>query len=1739
MLTPSFCTSSQSPLDLSNSCVRASWAAFVPAVLVFVFLVLSIPFPAPIRKLAAPFREFLSLEEAEALDADQHIPFTSQQRQPDPASRHTRRAPLWLTFVLSATSLLESGAWLAAGTYALAINREHTDFAGALRNIVVAFTWLYAALVPITCPTATPSPSLVSLYVAHLIGGALLLGGELLDSRTDGVSLPSSPFLVPYSLNLVATVFMLLVQLSRPLAFPSTVIDEADIGKKVSPEDYTTLWGWMSFGWIMPLIKRGTYNTLSEDDVWELSVTMRARPVFRKFSALKKSSLTWLIWSANSKDISLDFVLTFVSVMFNYSGPFFLKRIIDAIDSGAPAAHARAYLFAVLTLLAQAAKAEADVQHLWYGRRAAVRIRSELMSAIYDKALKRRDFSGIVAAKDNKNEGEKGKDDPKAGADVGKIVNLMAGDANRISMIVSGMYFIYGAPFEIIIACTFLYQLLGWSAFVGFLVLLLGWPLNSFIARRSIRIQKGLLGARDKRMGVLNELIGAIKFIKFFAWEERWIGRALEARAKELEWLVKSRFNSIMFQILWTTAPIFVSVLSFFTYVAGGRELTVGTAFTAIALFNMIRQPLNVIPAWIVQILQTRVALQRIETFLDEDEVDEQVSTLKSMRAGPRPAELNAEFGLRKASFRWNAVVEKGKDKGEPKGKDSTKGKTNGTEGNKDNDAEVAFTEEASEVPGIAAPEADHQFELHDISVVFPEGELTVITGPTASGKTAILLGLLGEMTLLPGEGRILMHKDPSRVDEQGYTHTIAYAAQTPWLQHQSIKDNILFGHTYDEARYNAVIEACALRTDLGIFEDGDATEIGARGVSLSGGQKARVALARAVYARSKYVLLDDPLSAVDSHTARFLYERLFLGPLLKNRTVILVTHHVELVLPGTQYLVRMLDGHVDVQGTVKELRARGVLESIALESALEEEHRLKDAAAEKEKLKEEADEAAAAAEGAASGEESNGEETNPADTPVKDVKERKKPRKLVKDEERETGSVKWSIYKAYLKASSYWTWVILMFLIVCIQALSFTEKFWIKVWGEAYGEATSTPLMHLFSFNAIIEQQALFSDVVSPHHFTHIHQDFSAVGLKDHLPSAYEHPLFYVGVYAAIGLFTVVISITSVATQYTGALRASRILFKQLLIAVVRATMRWHDVTPTGRMLNRFSKDIETVDSSLASSLQAVNSSLASFFSSMVIVVAVFPPFLVPASVIGYFYYQLAIGYLNTGRDLRRMESTTRSPIFSGFGELLEGIVTVRAFSAEPRFLNGLYSKIDVTLRMWYSFWMTNRWLLLRFDCLGALAVFTTTLFALSVDASTKPGWAGWAALCITSALAFTNNIYWACRFWTQLELDLNSVERVVEYLDLPQEPPAVIENMRPPAHWPSSTGPNEDRLLEVKDLEVRYAPDLPAVLHDVSFSLKARERIGLLGRTGSGKSTLAMSILRFVDPSKGQILIDGIDITSIGVHDLRARLTFIPQDAALFSGMLRDNLDPFGEYGDAACLDVLHRVQMIGESEYLSQRSSRAPSVHGISIGREEADATAVDSVPAEATGSGSGSKAGSPSRTPSETTTVADGGSGSTKGSGSGPTKISLDSDVSAGGLNFSAGQRQLIAMARALLRQSAVIVLDEATSSIDFATDAKIQQTIRDEFGGSLLLTIAHRLRTIIDYDRLIVLDAGHIAEFDTPYNLIQRESGIFRGMCLKSGSFAELEEIACAKAEQDTAAAMGNAVRYKIVEESDS
>ncbi|KAG8685634.1 hypothetical protein FRC08_012996, partial [Ceratobasidium sp. 394] len=696
--------------------------------------------------------------------------------------------------------------------------------------------------------------------------------------------------------------------------------------------------------------------------------------------------------------------------------------------------------------------------------------------------------------------------------------------------------------------------------------------------------------------------------------------------------------------------------------------------------------------------------------------------------------------------------------------------------------------------------------------VVFPEGLLSVVFGPTGCGKSSLLAAILGEMDCL--EGEVYLPKEPTRVnDTTGLRMGVSYCAQQPWLEHKSIKDNILFGSPFDKERYEATLSACALGPDLAIFDDGDETEIGEKGVSLSGGQKARVALARAVYARTQVVLLDNVLSAVDSHTAENLVHRCLLGPLMKHRTVVLVTHHVELVLPAAGWVVRLREGQVEAQGTVESMREDGMLplgRDKAKEWGMEEDDKKEDGAEKK-------------------------------------IEEKKAGTKLVEDEKKSEGSVKGQVYRTYLSAASYWLFGLLVLLLAIDQLLQLAQRFWFKHWSESYEPKTS---------------------------FAHLVRDWFDFGF----PSATQNVVPYLLVYIGLQATTSLINVLGQVPTIWSTLRASRTLYDRMLRSVMRSPSRFFDKTPSGRILNRFSKDVDMIDGGLQSYMIQVLTQVLALTISVATIAYAVPYFILPAIAIAYLHLWFSNGYVTASRDLRRIESNTRSPIISSFSELLNGIVTVRAFGAERDFLNNMYKRLDLTQAATHYYWMCNRWLLVRFDTLGAISVLIATVGSVQGGAS-----AGLTGIVVTQAQMFVQGLYWGLRFWTELEQSreysprsilvvgsifsiINSVERIQEYLDLPPEPPAVIESRHPPAAWPSAT----TGTLVVENLVLKYAPELEPVLNGVSFSTKPSEKIGIVGRTGSGKSTLALALFRFVDPVAGKIILDGIDVTTIGLDDL-----------------------------------------------------------------------------------------------------------------------------------------------------------------------------------------------------------------------------------------------------------------------------
>jgi ABC-type multidrug transport system fused ATPase/permease subunit len=805
---------------------------------------------------------------------------------------------------------------------------------------------------------------------------------------------------------------------------------------------------------------------------------------------------------------------------------------------------------------------------------------------------------------------------------------------------------------------------------------------------------------------------------------------------------------------------------------------------------------------------------------------------------------------------------------------------------------------------------------LLDITLSFPSG-LTVVCGEVGAGKTALLQALLGELDQKSGE----YHRS---------NEMVGYCSQTAWLQSMSIRENILFSSPYDETRYRQVLDACALIPDMANFKHGDLSMIGENGIGLSGGQRARVALARAVYSHSRILFLDDPLSSLDHQTADLIVRRCLSGPLMKGRTTILVTHRTELCLNVAQQVIQIAYGRASVLDP-----------SSILSNAL---HRVtsSDQATEEEERKAAQQQLAAI------------------------------PEKFMEDEHRAHGGVMASVYWEYIKAGKLKWWFILIAVLALYRLIEVGETWFLKQWGEAYGspeeEITSNP----------------FDKLPSPE------TDIRPWLVGFFIIAAAQSIAFLV----SQGFMLVIIY------------RAGKELFERVVTKVTHTTFRFYDVTPVGRLMNRLTSDINTVDGNISNQFQNVAMLSIAWVSSIIVIGSVTPLFLFFAISLTIAFVMIFLHFLPTSQSLRRLEMVSLSPLLSNFGALVDGLTTVRAFCAQYRFQDRVIAVTDNFQKMDHFYWSLQAWLMYRFDNLSACSTFVLTTLALYTGVSP-----GLTAFVLTAASKFVIATHALCKQYGQLQMDFVSVERVVELLHLEQEPPGSVQ---PPAWWPSLGG---DIVFE--NVTIRYAPHLDPAISNVSFEIKGGSTTALIGRTGSGKSTLALSLLATTLPASGRILVDGIDIATVNTQALRKRVTFLAQEPVLFPGSMRQNLDPLDEYSDFECSTVLEKI---------ARRHN------------------------------------------------------------------WTLDMHIDTGGKNLSQGQRQLVGLARALLRRSPIVVMDEATASIDMETALRIQEILREEMEESTVITIAHRVEAVKNADYAVVLGKGKVLEEGKPGAMISHMEG---------------------------------------------
>uniref|UniRef100_A0A8B9NIX5 Uncharacterized protein n=1 Tax=Accipiter nisus TaxID=211598 RepID=A0A8B9NIX5_9AVES len=807
---------------------------------------------------------------------------------------------------------------------------------------------------------------------------------------------------------------------------------------------------------------------------------------------------------------------------------------------------------------------------------------------------------------------------------------------------------------------------------------------------------------------------------------------------------------------------------------------------------------------------------------------------------------------------------------------------------------------------------------LCSVTLDIAPGSLVAVVGAVGSGKSSLVSAMLGEMENIKGH-----------VNIQG---SLAYVPQQAWIQNATLKDNILFGSELDETRYRQVIKACALLPDLELLPAGDQTEIGEKGINLSGGQKQRVSLARAVYSNADIYVLDDPLSAVDAHVGKYLFEHV-LGPkgLLQKKTRILVTHSISF-LPQVDNIVVLVAGAVSEHGSYSTLLAnRGAFaQFLNLYGSQEED------ASEKNTT--------------GTGNTTGLQQLEGPCICLGVVKT------LGPDP-----SVKFSMYLRYLHAVGLWYsfWVAMGYV---GQYVAFVgTNLWLSAWTD--------DAQHYLNQTYPTEQRDL-----------------------------------RIGVFGALGV--------SQGDCWFGAASSSRVMHQQLLSNILRVPMSFFDTTPTGRIVNRFAKVREQP--------QFGGGACSSRSGDTLLMISLATPFfalvIIPLSI---FYYFVLRFYVSTSRQLRRLDSVTRSPIYSHFGETVSGLSVIRAFGHQERFLQQNESTMDINQKSVYAWIVSNRWLAIRLEFVGSLVVFFSALLAVISKGTLEGGIVG---LSVSSALNVTQTLNWLVRTSSELETNIVAVERVHEYTKAPW-----VTEKRPPHGWPSKGE------IQFVDYKVRYRPELELVLQGITCNIGSTEKVGVVGRTGAGKSSLTNCLFRVLEAAGGTIIIDEVDIATIGLHDLRQNLTIIPQDPVLFSGTLRMNLDPFDQYTDEEVWKALELAHL----------------------------KTYVQDLPE------------------------------------------GLLHLVSEAGENLSVGQRQLVCLARALLRKAKILILDEATAAVDLETDHLIQTTIRSEFADCTVLTIAHRLHTIMDSNRVMVLQAGRIVEYDSPEELLKKH-GVFSAMAKDAG-----------------------------------
>ena len=1325
------------------------------------------------------------------------------------------------------------------------------------------------------------------------------------------------------------------------------------------------------------------------------------------FSSIYKTNISY-IWG--------NLLFSFANIALTFAQPFILKELIEffakylSTDSQNHPPIIVGYFWAVLMFIVATVDFIVYNQAIILQNNLAYAIRSSLTVLIYEKALKLSPAS-------------------KKKKPTGDIINSLSVDIGRINGFTMSLGEYASSPIKLVICLVALYRFFGFASFFGLGAALISVPLITLVNTTVMSSYKQLMKDKDDRTSLIKEIVNLAKSIKLYSWETPMLKRLNHIRNdRELQNMKKIGVVVALAQFLWSCVPFIISCACF----AGvtwlyGLPLTPEIVFPALTLFGLLMEPMMFIPHFIINVLEVAVSLGRLTELLTLEEI----SPNQNGKIQRRDVSNDGKYSvlIKNADFVWD-----------------------------DNNTKEEYKDEESEVQQ-QDNENGENFALKNVNFYAIRGKLTCIVGRVGSGKSTLLDAILGDV---PIKTESRYSDDPNSSSSLPLIETfgnIAYCPQAPWILNGTIKDNILFGHKYDSEFYRKTIVACQLVADFQSLELGDKTLVGEKGISLSGGQKARISLARAVYAREDIYLLDDVLSAVDAHVGKALMREV-LSPqgIIGNRTKILATNSVPVlhmasdifllsngsiiehgdydsVVKNNGELAKLVEEFGKKAGNNNETDKKSDLQ-IEAEESWSQRHDVVDEAQAEHNLLEIAD---TPLEPSGPGVRSlrrasvtsfdhvyddddddedqdededneifaNTDFDNDAGQPQgqrQGANVSKSVRKTPLDEEeREKGAVPLKTFVRYAKECNYKLFLVFVVCILANSVLNVLESYILKYWSNLNKENNATVA-----------------------------------------------PGFYLGLYFATGAMAgVVIYIGYYILWSYCIIKGAAYFHNEMAKAILRSPMSFIETTPVGRILNRFTQDIDKTDMMLPFTMIQFIQTFISAIVTFLVIVLTLPMMLVIIVLFSVVYNYYRVRYIPTSRELKRLQSTANSPVLAIIQETLAGVDTIKAFQQKDRFIHKCKKYIDERTLVNIVSVDVDRWLSMRLQSISSLILFATALFAVWTLNTKNPIDAALLGFLMTFALNVAYMLSGLIRSWGMVQANGVALERIIEYCDLPSEGAMIIEGKRPNAEWPAQG------VVEFKDYSTAYREYLPPVLKQINLKIEAKEKVGIVGRTGAGKSSLTLALFRIIEATGGYIEIDGVNVNEIGLYDLRHHLTIIPQEAHTFRASVRENLDPFGEYTDEKLWKVLELAHLKEHVESM------------------ETDPTKDEKEKSE---------------DPDEL-----------------PKKRGLDAHIEEGGANLSAGQKQLLCLARALLNEtSKILVLDEATAAVDFQTDKIIQETIREQFKDKTILTIAHRIDTIMDSDKILVLDKGEVAEFDTPQNLLKNKQSIFYSLASEGG-----------------------------------